>query len=252
MSACGALGGPGILYGMMSAPRPKQTLMAFLAARDSWFGDVSRAGGDMRRRDFIVLLAGAARLPAATRAQQARLPLVGLVSIGATANDPGLFGPFLDQMGQLGYIVAYDRRFAAGHDERVNAFVADLVRRPVDIIVVTGSRESIAARDATTSIPIVTLVNPDPIGLGLAQSLARPGGNVTGLTDMDFGIYGKRIEILKQAIPELRKAGLLTSATKLSYRRDSPWARSVTADARSLGVEVDVVEADADRLDRAP
>src|SRR5262245_61555928 len=104
--SCGALGGPGILYGMMSAPRPKQTLMAFLAARDSWFGDVSRAGGDMRRRDFIVLLAGAARLPAATRAQQARLPLVGLVSIGATANDPGLFGPFLDQMGQLGYIVA--------------------------------------------------------------------------------------------------------------------------------------------------
>ena len=209
----------------------------------------------MRRRDFIVLLGGAAGLPAATRAQQARLPLVGLVSIGATANDPGLFGPFLDQMGQLGYIdgrtVVYDRRFAAGHDERVSAFVADLVRRPVDIIVVTGTRESIAARDATASIPIVTIVNPDPIGLGLAQSLARPGGNVTGLTDMDFGIYGKRIEILKQAMPGLRKACLLTSATKLSYRRDTPWARGVVADARSLGVELDVVEAEADRLDSA-
>ncbi len=210
----------------------------------------------MRRRTFITLLGGAAAWPLAARAQQARgAPVVGLVSIGANATDPGLFGPFLEQMGQLGYVdgrnVIFDRRFAAGHDERINEFVADLVRRPVDIIVVTGTRESIAASEATASIPIVTIVNPDPIGLGLAQSLARPGGNVTGLTSMDFGIYGKRIEILKQAVPSLKKAGMLMSGGKLSYRRDSPWARGVEADARSLGVELDLVEADADHIDGA-
>jgi ABC-type uncharacterized transport system substrate-binding protein len=214
-----------------------------------------------RRRAFITLLGGAAAWPLAAwplrlSAQQARVPpVVGLLSIGAGAGDPVLFGPFLEQMGQLGYIdgqnVIFDRRFAGGDDERINDFVADLVRRPVDIIVVTGTRESIATSEATSSIPIVTIVNPDPIGQGLAQSLARPGGIVTGLTSMDFAIYGKRIEILKQAVPGLKKAGMLISGGKLSYRRDSLWARGVTADARSLGLELDIVEAGADRLDGA-
>ena len=210
----------------------------------------------MNRRTFVTLLGGAAAWPLAARAQQARgAPVVGLVSIGAGASDPVLFGPFLEQMGQLGYVdgqnVIFDRRFAGGDDERINDFVAALVRRAVDIIVVTGTRESIAASEATSSIPIVTIVNPDPIGLGLAQSLARPGGNVTGLTSMDFAIYGKRIEILKQAVPSLKKAGVLMSGGKLSYRRDSPWARGVAGDARSLGVDLDIVEAGADRLDDA-
>jgi putative ABC transport system substrate-binding protein len=210
----------------------------------------------MRRRTFIAMLGGAATMPLAARAQQARVPpLVGLLSIGAGAADPVLFGPFLEQMGQLGYVdgqnVIFDRRFAGGDDERINDFVTDLVRRAVDIIVVTGTRESIAASEATSSIPIITIVNPDPIGLGLAHSLARPGGNVTGLTSMDFAIYGKRIEILKQAVPDLRKAGMLISGGKLSYRRDSPWARGVAADAHSLGVELEIVEAGADHLDGA-
>jgi putative tryptophan/tyrosine transport system substrate-binding protein len=204
----------------------------------------------MRRREFITLLGGAAAAwPIVARAQQARArPVVGLVSIGASAVDPGLFRPFLEQMGQLGYVdgqnIIYERRFAEGHDERIGGFIADLARRVVDIIVVTGTRESLAARQGTASIPIVTLVNPDPIGLGLAQSLARPGGNVTGLTSMDSAIYGKRIEILKQA-------GMLVSPGKPDNQRGSPWARGVEADARSLGVELDIVQADNDNLDGA-
>jgi putative tryptophan/tyrosine transport system substrate-binding protein len=194
----------------------------------------------MKRREFITLLGGAvATWPAPAQAQR-NVPVVGLVSIGASATDVGLFGPFLDQMRQLGYSdgqnVILERRFAAGHDQQINHFVAELVSRPVDVIVVTGTRESIAASEATASIPIVMIVNPDPIGLGLAQTLARPGGNVTGLTDMDFSIYGKRIEILKLAVPGLKKAGLLMSGGKLSYRRHSEWARSVEADANTLGV----------------
>ena len=144
----------------------------------------------MKRREFITLLGGAAAWPLAARAQQpAMRPIIGLVSIGASPTDPANFRPFLEQMRELGYIdgqnVAFDRRFAAGDDSLINGFLADLVRRPVDVIVATGTREAAAARRATSSIPIVTVVHPDPVGMGLAESLAHPGGNVTGLTSME-------------------------------------------------------------------
>lgn len=178
-------------------------------------------------------------------------PIIGLVSIGASPTDLANFRPFLEQMRELGYIdgqnVTFDRRFAAGDDSLINGFVADLVRRPVDIIVVTGTREAIAAKHATSSIPIVTFVHPDPIGMGLAESLAHPGGNVTGLTTMDVEIYGKRIEILKQAVPNLKRAGVLISARQPLYKRDSPWARNFATSARSLGIELDIIEADETR-----
>jgi putative ABC transport system substrate-binding protein len=126
-----------------------------------------------------------------------------------------------------------------------------LVRRPVDIIVVTGTRESLAAMRATSSIPIVTIVAPDPIGMGLAQSLARPGGNITGLTTMDLDIYGKRLELLGQAVPGLRKAAILISPDKPMYRTGSPWASAVSADARSFGLTLHIVEADETNFDDA-
>jgi putative tryptophan/tyrosine transport system substrate-binding protein len=108
---------------------------------------------------------------------------------------------------------------------------------------VTGQRESVAAKRATSSIPIVMVVNPDPIGMGLAASLARPGGNVTGLTNMDFGIYGKRIEILKEAVPGLKKVALLVSPSNLTYKRGTQWARDIEVAVRGLGVDFAVVEA---------
>jgi putative ABC transport system substrate-binding protein len=211
----------------------------------------------MKRREFITLLGGtAATWPLAARAQQARtLPIIGLVSIGATRTEPANFRPFLEQMGELGYVdeknVIFDRRFAGGDDSLIGGFVADLVRRPVDIIVVTGSRESIAAKQATSSIPIVTILHPDPIGMGLAQSLAHPGGNVTGLTTMDLEIYGKRLEVLKQAVPSLTRAGVLFSGRQPLYKRDSPWARSFEASANSLGIVLEFLEADENNLDSA-
>ena len=162
--------------------------------------------GCMRRREFIAFLGALAAWPASGRAQQTN-PRIGLVSIGADPSNPVLFIRFLQQMRELGYIeghnIIFEKRFAAGRDELINNFVADLVQRQVDIIVVTGQRESIAAARATSAIPIVTIVNPDPIAMGIAQSLSSPGGNVTGLTTIDFGMYGKRIELLKQAIPSL-------------------------------------------------
>ena len=140
----------------------------------------------MRRRDVIVILGGAATLPFAATVQQAHVPRIGLISLGADPSNPVVFVPFLEQMRALGYLdgqnIAFERRFAAGRSDLLDEFAADLVRRRVDVIVVTGQRESIAASRATSSIPIVMVINPDPIGLGLARSLPRPGGNVTGVT----------------------------------------------------------------------
>ena len=209
----------------------------------------------IQRRQFITLLGGAAAAwPVTARGQQSRsIPVVGLVSIGASTSDPANFRPFLEQMTELGYIdgqnIIFDRRFAAGHDELIDGFVADLVRRPADIIVVTGTRESIAAKHATASIPIVMIVNPDPIGMGMAQSLPRPGGNVTGLTTMDIDIYGKRLEILKQAVPHLKKVGVLVSPGKPYYQRGSPWAHSFDTAAHSLGIAFDIAETDENNFD---
>ena len=211
----------------------------------------------MKRRKFISLLGGAAvAWPLAASAQQlVKRPIIGLVSIGASPTDPANFRPFLAQMRELGYVdgqnVTFDRRFAAGDDSLINGFVADLVRRPVDVIVATGTREATAAKQATSSIPIVTLVHPDPIGMGLAESLAHPGGNVTGLTTMDVELYGKRIEILKQAVPTLKRASVLISGRQPFYKPGSPWAHNLEAAAHSLGIALDFVEAAENDLDSA-
>jgi putative ABC transport system substrate-binding protein len=156
-------------------------------------------------------------------------------------------------MRELGYVdeqnIIFDRRFAGGNDSLISGFVADLVRRPVDVIVATGTREALAAKSATSSIPTVTFINPDPIGMGLAQSLAHPGGNVTGLTTMDLDIYGKRVELLSQAVPNLKRAAVLASGRQPLYSRDSPWARNVETAAKSLGVTLEFFEADESNLD---
>jgi putative tryptophan/tyrosine transport system substrate-binding protein len=205
----------------------------------------------LKRRDFVSLLGGAAMWPVTARAQ--RVPVVGLVSIGATPDEPANFGPFLAQMDELGYVdgqnVVFERRFAAGDDSLIGGFVADLVRRRVEIIVTTGIRELIAAKQATSAIPIVTFAHPDPVGMGLAESLARPGGNVTGLTTMDVELYGKRVALLKQVVPTLQRAGVLVSPRQPYYKLGSSWARKLETDAISLGVALDIVEADENGLD---
>jgi putative ABC transport system substrate-binding protein len=207
----------------------------------------------MRRRDVIAVLAGAATLPFAAIAQQAHVPRVGLISLGADPGNPVVFVPFLEQMRALGYVdgqnIVFERRFAAGRSDLLDEFAADLIRRRVDVIVVTGQRESIAASRATSSIPIVMVINPDPIGLGLARSLPRPGGNVTSLTTIELELYGKRIELLKETLPTVRRAALLISHGNPTYGRDSPWARQVEEVSRSRGVQIDLIEAESTTME---
>jgi putative ABC transport system substrate-binding protein len=213
----------------------------------------------MRRRDFIAVMGGAtatwpltATWPFVASAEPGA-PVIGLVSIGASPDDPANFRPFLQQMAELGYTdgrnVRYERRFAAGNDSLVEGFITDLVRRQVDIIVVTGTRETIAAKRATSSTPIVTFLHPDVIGAGLAQSLSRPGGNLTGLTTLDTDLYGKRLQIFKQAVPHLTRAGVLVSGRQPAYARGSSWEQSFQEAARSLKIELEIAEADESNLE---
>jgi putative tryptophan/tyrosine transport system substrate-binding protein len=210
----------------------------------------------MRRRHLLGLVGGLLMSPLAARAQPSRtIPRVGLVSIGADPGNPVIFLPFLDQLRALGYIegqnVILERRFAAGRAGLIDGFVADLVNRNVDVIVTTGGREAEAAKRATTSIPIVTVLPPDLIGSGLAQSLARPGGNLTGLTVMEAELDGKRIEMLKQAVPGLHKMGLMISRTRDDYKPESPRRRVSEAVARSLNVSLDWGEFDTETAEIA-
>jgi putative tryptophan/tyrosine transport system substrate-binding protein len=219
----------------------------------------SRPDGDvMRRRDVLALLGAPAALAMLTpaHAQQPVVPHIGLVSIGADPTNPVIFAPFLQQMRALGYLdghnIQFEKRFAGGHDERIGGFMADLVQREVQAIVVTGQRETEAAHKATTSIPIVTIVHPDPIGMGLAQSLARPGANVTGLTAMETAeLHGKRMELLKQAVPGLQTVGVLVSNGRADYKRDTAWFAALDGVARPLGLSLDHVGFEADTVDAA-
>src|SRR5262245_6552565 len=124
-----------------------------------------------------------------------------------------LFKVFQGQLRDLGYIdgqnIAFESRGADGHNERLPGLVAELVRLKVDVLVTTGTPAAVAAKQATSTIPIVTAVVADPVGAGLVKSLARPGGNLTGIADLDDELAGKRLALLKEAIPGLSRVAIM-------------------------------------------
>ena len=211
----------------------------------------------MRRREFIAGLGGAAAMPVAARAQQQRtIPRVGLVSIGADPGNPVNFLPFLQQIRALGYIegqnVILERRFAAGQAELIAGFVADLVDRNVDVIVTTGSSGGRSRQEGDRINPNChRAASRSDRNRALAQSLANPGGNVTGLTVMEPELDGKRIEMLKQAVPGLHQVGLMVSRAREDYRQGSARRRASEAAARSLNVSLEIGEFDIDTAETA-
>jgi putative tryptophan/tyrosine transport system substrate-binding protein len=168
----------------------------------------------MKRREFIALLGGAAAsFPLAARAQQAgKLPTIGFLGAGSAATWGTWIAAFVQRLGELGWIegrnVAIEIRWAEGRSERFAEIAAEFVRLKVDIIVTSGGAAP-AAKQATTAIPIVFLLAGDPVGTGLVASLSQPGGNVTGLSNQSRDLVGKRLELLREVIPGLRRVAIL-------------------------------------------
>ena len=162
----------------------------------------------MRRRGFITLVGGAAAWPLVVRAQQRKPPTIGYFGATTAAAEKLRTDAFVQRLGELGWIqgqtVAIDYHWAESRSERFPAIADDLVRLRVDIIVATSIAAVLACKQATTVIPIVFPLAGDPLSTGLVASLARPGGNVTGLSNQGADLAGKRLEVLREVDPGLR------------------------------------------------
>ena len=194
----------------------------------------------MKRREFIKLLGGAAAAwPLAARAQQAALPTIGLMGANNPSVESRWVSPFVGRLRELGWIegrtVAIERRWAEGRAERAAEIAAEFVRLKVDVIVTYTTTSALAAKQATSVIPIVLATSGDPIGTGLVASLVRPGGNITGSSIEQTDLAGKRLELLRELIPGLRRVAILANVGSPNAVLDM---REVQTAASRLGLEV--------------
>lgn len=177
----------------------------------------------MRRRAFIILVGGSAMAwSLAGRAQQPRHPTIGFLGAYTPSVQSQWTAAFVQQLRELGWreghTVAIEYRWAEGRTERADEIATELVRLKVDIIVLSGNAFASAAKRATATIPIVFALAGDPLGTGLLESLARPGGNITGLSLQTNDLSGKRIELLREIVPNLRRLAILGNAGNLSAK----------------------------------
>jgi putative ABC transport system substrate-binding protein len=194
----------------------------------------------MRRRNFIAgLVSTTAAWPLAARAQRSAMPVVGWLGGGTAASQGAWVDAFVRRLGELGWIegrtVVIEYRWGEGRAERYAEIAAEFVRLKPDVIVAAGTEASIAAKQATSSIPIVFSTAGDPIGSGLVASLARPGGNVTGLSNLATDTAAKRIEILREVFPGLSRLAVMANA---DYSGGVTERREIDAAARTFGLEI--------------
>jgi putative tryptophan/tyrosine transport system substrate-binding protein len=200
---------------------------------------------DLRRRAFITLLGGAATAwPLAARAQQTAMPVIGF--LGSTSADPAdpLIAAFLRGLSEAGYVegrnVAIEYRWAEGQYDRLPAMVSELLRRQVAVIAALRTPSALAAKNATTMIPIVFSVTEDPVKLGLVASVARPGGNATGTSYLLSELAPKQLGLLRELLPAASRFGLLVNPKNENAETIT---RDLEAAAAKIGVEIDVVRA---------
>jgi ABC-type uncharacterized transport system substrate-binding protein len=198
----------------------------------------------MRRRDFITGFAGSTvAWPLAARAQQpAKLPTIGYLGSGTPATQTSWVAAFVQRLGEIGWTegrnVKIEVRWAEGRSERFAEIAAEFVRLKVDVIVTSGGAVP-AAKQATSIIPIVFSVANDPVGSGYVTSLVRPGGNITGLSLQSTDLIGKRLELLREVLPALRRLAIMGPSGNRSVVLEMG---EVQATARTLGIEVTTVE----------
>jgi putative ABC transport system substrate-binding protein len=199
----------------------------------------------MRRRDFIILLAGASGWPSAVRAQPTAMPVIGF--LGSTS--PGPFAAFVAAFHQglnetgfaEGQNLAIEYRWAEGDYDQLPALTADLVGRKVDLIVAAGGfAAALAAKSATSTTPIVFTGVSDPVAVGLVASLARPGGNITGFSGMGAELMPKRLELLSELVPHADVIALLVNPNDAIAER---MIRDVQEGARAKGMQLHVLKA---------
>jgi putative ABC transport system substrate-binding protein len=195
----------------------------------------------MTRREFISLLGGAAAaFPQATQAQQAgKLPTIGFLGASTPSAWNQWTAAFVQRLRELGWTegrtIAIEYRWAELREERLAELAAELVRLKVDVIVTSGTPQVLAAKQATSVIPIVFAAAGDPVGNNLVASLARPGGNVTGLANLTPETGGKRLEFLREVVPGLRRLAILANVSNPAVVLEIAEAQAA---ARMLGLEV--------------
>jgi len=197
----------------------------------------------MRRRDFITLFGGAAAAwPLAARAQQTSMPVIGYLSVGAPiARQFAVFRQSLAEAGFLeGRNVAIETPSADGRYDRLPALATDLVRRQVAVIVAITANPALAAKEATRTIPIVFNIADDPVELGLAASLARPGGNATGVSFLFNDLVGKHLGLLRELLPRAARIGVLVNPQNANA---DTLTKNATAAAASTGIEIIILKA---------
>ena len=198
----------------------------------------------MRRRDFITLMGSAiAARPVGATAQQRKVPIIGLLSPFSRADNEEWHQAFRRGLRELGWDdganVRFEYRYADGRSERLPELAAELVKLKVDVIVVAVATDALAAAKATKTIPIVMAATGDPVASGLIVSLARPGGNVTGLSQMATDLAAKRLELLKEAAPDVSRVAVLWNPQDMTSTLT--W-REIQLPARQLGIELRSLE----------
>jgi putative ABC transport system substrate-binding protein len=201
----------------------------------------------MRRREFIGLVGGAAALPLVARAQQA-IPVIGYLSARSPDDAGHLAAAFRDGLGKHGYVegvnVAIEYRWAHGQFDRLQMMARELTRRPVNVVVATGGEPAaLAAKNATSTIPIVFAIGGDPVKLGLVASYNRPGGNMTGVSLLTNTLEAKRVGLLRELVPAVATIGILVNP---NFPAAATQVNDVQEVAQKLGLRVLALRANTD------
>jgi putative ABC transport system substrate-binding protein len=195
----------------------------------------------MQRRDFFGVLGGAATWPLAARAQQPKVPTIGVLVVGSPGSEQ-FWRLFREGMRELGYVegqsIRFEFRSDGGQDSRLPGLAAELVRLKVDIIVTWFTQAARAAKQATREIPIVIAQAGNPVENGLVESLARPGGNVTGMSGVSAELAGKSVELIRELLPSTRRVAALANASDPFSR---PFLEQIRLGGQATGVTIDAI-----------